>query len=87
MAELALIPALVARLDVEVADKQKTLCSCGQCENGVYESDTPDQGGLCDFCFSEWEFVPQHQTYVNGCHCDCDSCYRGRERLGPRYSL
>ena len=57
-------------------------CSCGQCEYGVYESCLTDQGGLCDFCFSEWEFVPQHQTYVNGCHCDCDGCYRGRERLG-----
>ena len=60
-------------------------CSCGQCEYGVYANDTTQQGGLCDFCFSKWDFVPQHQTYVNRCHCDCDGCYRGRERLGILY--
>ena len=60
-------------------------CSCGQCEYGVYPRDDPRQGGLCDFCFGEWDLVPQHQTYVNRCTCDCDGCYRGRERLGILY--
>ena len=60
-------------------------CSCGQCEYGVYHSDETVQGGLCDFCFAEFQLVPQHQTYANLCNCDCDGCYRGRERLGILY--
>ena len=57
-------------------------CSCGQCEFGVWPRDDPRQGGLCDFCFGAWDHVPQHNTYVNRCSCECDGCYRGRERLG-----
>ena len=60
-------------------------CSCGQCEYGVYHSCETTQGGLCDFCFAEFDLVPQHKTYANRCHCDCDGCYRGRERLGILY--
>ena len=60
-------------------------CSCGVCEIGVWPRDDPRQGGLCDFCFGEWEHVPQYQTYVNRCSCECDGCYRGRERLGILY--
>ena len=41
-------------------------------------------GGLLN---DDVEFVPQHQTYVNGCHCDCDGCYRGRERLGILFGV
>ena len=60
-------------------------CSCGQCEFGVWPLDDPRQGGLCDFCFGEWDHVPQYNTYVNRCVCECDGCYRGRERLGILY--
>ena len=60
-------------------------CSCGQCEYGVYPGDETTQGGLCDFCFAELDLVPQHKTYTNRCSCDCDGCYRGRERLGILY--
>ena len=57
-------------------------CSRGQCEYGMHHGDQTVQGGLCDFCFAELQLVPQHQTYANMCHCDCDGCYRGRDRLG-----
>ena len=60
-------------------------CSCGQCEYGVYPGDETTQGGLCDFYFAELDLVPQHKTYDKRCSCDCDGCYRGRERLGILY--
>ena len=60
-------------------------CSCGQCEYGVYHSSERTQGGLCDFCCGFHVLVPQHNTYANRCHCDCNGCYRGRERLGILY--
>ena len=60
-------------------------CSCGQCEYGVYHSCETTQGGMCDFCCGFHVLVPQHNTYANRCHCDCDGCYRGRERLGILY--
>ena len=60
-------------------------CSCGQCEFGVWPMDDPRQGGLCDDCFGEWDHVPQYNTYVNRCSCECDGCYRGRARLGILY--
>ena len=60
-------------------------CSCGGCEYGVYPGDDPRQGGLCDFCFGEWDLVPQHKTYVSRCTCDCDGCYHGHKRLGILY--